>query len=420
MKRGISALFVLALLASLVLPAAAAAAPLNDKFASRQILEAGFPGGLPVEVTADNFEADDEEGEYIPGMSPAGHSVWFEWEATADGWVSVGVCESDFPAMIGVFTGADVKTLTPVAEGNGSEGPDCPYQGRQYSFTATSGTKYVIAVDGNNFHLPEMPLPVTEGEFELVIEETPVPPNDDFENATEIAGQVYEEPGGDRTYFGNARGFNWTATIEHGEPQETTSGASVWYSMTAPEEATYSFSAPCCQAAFQLARDIYRGDAVDELTPVAVGEAFPKVHLAAGETVRIRVAGPIEEGSELLPVANFDFNVNAILPRPVIETFNPFEVVPRPPDTLAPETRIDKRYLAVGKARFWFAANETASFLCRLDKGEFKLCSSPRFYKRLKAGKHTFKVKAVDTAGNADTTPAVARFKTTAPPARSR
>lgn len=420
MKRGITALFVLALLASLTLPVAASAAPLNDKFASRQILPAGFPGGTPIEVTGSNVEAGKEEGEYIPGMSPAGHSVWFEWEATGDGWVSVGVCDSDFPAIIGVYTGADVKTLTPVAEGNGSEGPDCPYQSRQYSFPAASGAKYVIAVDGNNFHLPESPPPVTEGEFELVIEETPVPPNDDFENATELAGQVYEEPGGDRTYFANARGFNWTATIEHGEPQETTSDASVWYSLTAPEEGIYSFSAPCCQAAFQLILDIYRGDAVDGLTPVAVGEQFPKVHLTAGETVRIRVAGPIEEGSEVLPVAFFDFNVGAILPKADTQTLNPFEVVPRPPDTLAPETRISKRYLAVGKARFWFGSNEAGGFLCRLDKGEFKPCGSPRAYKRLKAGRHTFKVKAVDAAGNVDPTPAVARFKTTAPPASSR
>lgn len=406
------------LLVLLAFPAAASAAPLNDKFASRQILGPGFPGGLPVEVTADNVEAGKEEGEYVPGMSPAGHSVWFEWEATGDGWVSVGVCDSDFPALIGVSTGADVKTLTPVAEGNGSEGPDCPYQGRQYSFPAASGIRYVIAVDGNDFHLPESPPPVTEGEFELVIEETPAPPNDDFENATEIAGQVYEEPGGDRTYFADARGFNWTATIEHGEPQGTTSGASVWYSMTAPEEAIYNFTPPCCQAAFQLILDVYRGDAVDGLTPLAVGERFPKVHLAAGETVRIRVAGPIEEGSEVLPVANFDFDVGAILPKPAIETSNPFEAVPRPPDAVAPETTIAKRSITVAKAKFWFGANEAAGFLCRLDKGRFKPCGSPRAYKRLKAGRHTFRVKAVDAAGNVDPTPALARFKSAPRPRR--
>jgi hypothetical protein len=422
LRGGISALLVLALLA---LPVATSAAPpANDKFASRQILGPGFPGGAPIEVTGNNVEAGKEEGEFIPGLSPAGHSVWFEWEATGDGWVSVGVCVSEFPALIGVFTGAGVKTLTPVAEGNGSEGPDCLYRGRQYTFPATSGTRYVIAVDGNNFYLPESPPPVTEGEFDLEIKDTPVPPNDDFENATEIAGQVYEEPGGDRTYFANTQGFNWTASIEHGEPQETTSGASVWYSLTAPEEATYSFGAPCCQAALQLALDVYRGNAVDALTPVAVAGEFPKVHLTAGETVRIRVAGPITEGSEGPAVAGFAFNIGAILPKADTETPNPFESwsqpPPPPPDNAAPETTISKRYLAVGTAKFWFGSNEPASFLCRLDKGPFKPCSSPRTYRSLKGGRHTFKVKAADAVGNVDLTPAVVRFKSASRTPRSR
>ncbi|HEU4461234.1 MAG TPA: hypothetical protein VFR75_01450, partial [Solirubrobacterales bacterium] len=62
---------------------------MNDKFANRQILPAGFPGGTPIEVTGSNVEAGKEEGEFIPGLAPAGHSVWFEWEASGDGWVSV-------------------------------------------------------------------------------------------------------------------------------------------------------------------------------------------------------------------------------------------------------------------------------------------------------------------------------------------
>lgn len=405
-------------LALLVLPAAASAAPpANDKFASRQILGPGFPGGTPIEITGTNVEAGKEEGEFIPGLSPAGHSVWFEWEAANDGWVTIGVCDNQFPTVLAVFTGTELENLTQVGGDNGSEGPDCPFQGRQYSFLATGGTKYVIAVDGNAFHLPEAPTPVTEGEVVLRIEETPVPPNDDFEDATEIAGQIFEEPGGDRTFFADLRGFNWTASIEHGEPQETTSGASVWYSLTAPEDATYNFGGPCCQTASQLVLDIYRGNAVDELTPVAVGEKFPKVALTAGETVRIRVAGPIEEGSEEPALAGFSFNLGAILPKADAETPNPFESwsPPPPPDT-APETTISKRFLTVGKAKFWFGSNEPGSFLCRLDKGPFKPCGSPRAYKRLKSGRHTFRVRAVDAAGNLDPTPAVAHFKTPARP----
>lgn len=417
MRWGIFGVLIVLLLA---LPASAlAAAPANDKFGSRQILGPGFPGGEPIHETGSNVEAGKEEGEFLSGF-PAGHSVWFEWEATGDGWVSIGACEGEFQTVVGVFTGADVKTLTPAAEGNGSEGPDCPYQGSQYTFFATSGVKYSIAVDGNNFSFPESPPPVTEGEFELEIKETPVPLNDEFANATKLTGSISEEPGGNRMFTANARGFNWTATIEHDEPEETTSGASVWYSFTAPEAATYSIGQPCCQAAFFLNRDLYVGDSVDALTLLPVASETGKVALAPGETVRIRVSGPIEEGAEDPRVANFDFNVFAVLapkPPPSSDGDSPVTPLPLPgPDTTAPETTISKRYFAVGKAKFWFGSSEAGGFLCRLDKGQFKPCSSPRAYKHLKGGRHNFKVKAVDAAGNVDPTPALVRFKTTAPP----
>ena len=39
-------------------------------------------------------------------------------------------------------------------------------------------------------------------------------------------------------------------------------------------------------------------------------------------------------------------------------------------------------------------------FQCKLDKGKFKSCKSPKTYKKLKLGKHVFKVRAIDKAGN--------------------
>jgi hypothetical protein len=50
-----------------------------------------------------------------------------------------------------------------------------------------------------------------------------------------------------------------------------------------------------------------------------------------------------------------------------------------------------------------------ATFKCKLDKGAFKPCRSPKTYK-VKPGKHVFKVEAIDVAG-ADKTPATYRFK---------
>lgn len=87
-----------------------------------------------------------------------------------------------------------------------------------------------------------------------------------------------------------------------------------------------------------------------------------------------------------------------------------------PPDRLAPRTRLGFHPPAtVFTTRPWrtvsfrFAANETAVFRCKLDARPYRACASPRAY-RVTAGRHTFRVVAVDRAGNADPTAALFRF----------
>ncbi len=85
------------------------------------------------------------------------------------------------------------------------------------------------------------------------------------------------------------------------------------------------------------------------------------------------------------------------------------------PDTIAPETKIDgspKKKLSKARTKISFSADEAGStFECKLDKKEFKRCVSPAKLKRLKAGKHSFEVRAIDAAGNVDATPAKHRFR---------
>ncbi len=65
---------------------------------------------------------------------------------------------------------------------------------------------------------------------------------------------------------------------------------------------------------------------------------------------------------------------------------------------------------AKAKVKFKFSSSTPgATFKCKLDKGAFKPCQSPKSYK-VKPGKHVFTVEAVDAAG-ADATPATYRFK---------
>jgi hypothetical protein len=83
----------------------------------------------------------------------------------------------------------------------------------------------------------------------------------------------------------------------------------------------------------------------------------------------------------------------------------------------APDTRITHSTVSSSKgtASFKFTgssgAGATLSFQCKLDKSAYKSCRSPKTYKRLKKGKHVFKVRAKDSSGTIDPTPAKKRFK---------
>jgi CSLREA domain-containing protein len=62
-------------------------------------------------------------------------------------------------------------------------------------------------------------------------------------------------------------------------------------------------------------------------------------------------------------------------------------------------------------AKFKFSSNEKgAKFECRLDRKKFKPCKSPKTYKKLKPGKHVFKVRALK-GKQVDPTPAKRKFK---------
>jgi glucose/arabinose dehydrogenase len=76
------------------------------------------------------------------------------------------------------------------------------------------------------------------------------------------------------------------------------------------------------------------------------------------------------------------------------------------------------------RASFTFSADRPgASFRCRLDRGPFKPCRSPRSYAHLLPGRHTFKVFALDPlTGSADLSPALFSWRELCPtrPTRCR
>ena len=83
-------------------------------------------------------------------------------------------------------------------------------------------------------------------------------------------------------------------------------------------------------------------------------------------------------------------------------------------DSTTPDTTIGTKPAALVNtttANFTFSGNDgsgsgIASFECRRDGGTWAVCTSPHEYTGLLAGAHSFEVKAIDKAGNVDSTPA--------------
>jgi hypothetical protein len=79
-------------------------------------------------------------------------------------------------------------------------------------------------------------------------------------------------------------------------------------------------------------------------------------------------------------------------------------------DTVPPVTTITSGPAAqasTSSATFTFASNEgPPTFACSLDGGAFGSCASPKSYTGLADGTHVFQVRATDSAGNTDPTPA--------------
>ncbi|HEX9350257.1 MAG TPA: Ig-like domain-containing protein [Gaiellaceae bacterium] len=79
-------------------------------------------------------------------------------------------------------------------------------------------------------------------------------------------------------------------------------------------------------------------------------------------------------------------------------------------DTVAPQTTIDSGpsgTTSTSSATFTFSADESGSFACSLDGAAFSACASPQSYSGLAEGAHSFQVRATDSVGNTDPTPAV-------------
>ena len=257
-------------LAALVLaPAAVAAPPPNDAFASAQPL-----GGVPVVVSGSNLGATLEPGE--SAQVDGGASVWYSWTAAAAGAYRIETCGSAFDTVLSVFTGDALGSLTRVAVNDDS----CDASSR-VRVQAAAGVVYRIAVAG---------YAGDQGSFRLAISQLQPPANDDFAAAQPLSG----------TTSVVVSGTTRDAGREVDEPFGD--AATVWYAWTAPVPGAYRFQT--CGSATDAYPSLYAGSALASLEsrtpygawvcPGGTGGWWTVVRATAGELLRIAVGADVD------------------------------------------------------------------------------------------------------------------------------
>jgi hypothetical protein len=214
--------------------------PTNDFFASRKVM-----GGTNVSDSGYNGLATSEPSEPVLGF---GRTLWWSWIAPVTGRVSLSAGDFDtYDTEAQVFLGNSVSNLTLVVAGNSSA-----------AFTAIAGQAYQISLDS---------LPGSVGFVDFTLTEMPVPPNDDFTNATLLSGLTV-----------TTNGSNLGATLEPGEPRfpDTNCIETSWWKWTAPEtrQMTINVSgqtADFFNMAFAVDFAIYTGNSISNLTLVDRG-----------------------------------------------------------------------------------------------------------------------------------------------------
>jgi hypothetical protein len=289
--------------------------PSNDNFS------AATPVGpnLPVALTGSNVFATLETGEpnhgEYPGNTnfPPHDSVWYTWTPIANVQARIRVCNSDFAARLGVYTGAAVNALTKVT-------PTVPINSQPFCairFNAVMGTTYRIAVGGSTED--------TEGSFALDIHVFSPPANDDFANAQGLPGALPISVGGTTIDAGSQ-----TGEPNHGE--DFGALTSVWYRWT--PSASGPVSIDTCSSDFDALIGVHTGAALNALTRVATSEGGPgcggpfggklTMNVSAGTTYLIAVDG-FKEGDFTLALQSLSqpptvpvttgFNLKAALKR---------------------------------------------------------------------------------------------------------
>jgi hypothetical protein len=151
-----------------------------------------------------------------------------------------------------------------------------------------------------------------------------------------------------------------------------------------------------------------------ELTSVDFGSAPAKIPTepVGSPSGAITVIAPRGHAGETVPITISTLGGQLVsAPKSAVTQAASFTYTAVPP----PNTTITHFVISSSehKATFDFKGSGgvgTLRFQCKLDSGAWKTCASPTTYTGLARGKHTFQVRAIDSRGDADRTPAMHTF----------
>lgn len=225
-------------------------------------------------IDGSNVGATKEPGEPNHADNPGGASVWYEWIAPFSGEVFFHTANSGVDTVLAIYQGSNVAALTEVASNGTADFYNLT------TFTAVKDQTYHIAIDSYWWEAlgsPDM--------GSLVLNWDRPPPNDNFEQATSIAGTE-----------GEVLASNFYASKEPGEPahEGDNGGASIWYRWEAPFSGDFVFHAGSVEFIDTLL-GVYTGAAVEALTHVSeetkrAGVGFSLIRFTASEGAVYQIA----------------------------------------------------------------------------------------------------------------------------------
>ena len=428
------------------------APPPNDDLAAATAVEA-----LAQPLSGTNVEASKQVDEPDHAGDPGGASVWYSWTSDRTGPVRVLTCYASFDAVLAVYTGDSVTALDKVNDAAGTGG--CFDRDAGVMIDALEGATYRIAVDG---------VGGAEGGFQLLLHGPAL--NDEFAAAQPLSGFVSEpgtnfmadkEPG-EPDHAGDPGGssvwYRWTApgsdrfhldtctanvetllAVYEGEALEDLtpvaadgsgdacpSSPGSRLAFDAIEGTTYYIAVDAKSGAeglFYLELSPSLNTSIEEGPATMSPDPEPVFAYTSNRTYEVDhfecsldsapfspcpfgsiVYGELEDGTHTLRVRSVTFE-GEIDATPAVWTWTI--------DTVAPETDLltgPSGTVSSRSAAFTYdgdPAEDVDHFECSLDAGAFVVCSALKAsYSSLADGAHTFRVRAVDAAGNADATAA--------------